>query len=248
MNANNNVVILKYAACATQTLTATVSGTATGTGANAAYTEISVSGIAAACRGISTTITLYNAAGGVVVTGTATPTATTATFATGTYVAANVKHVMVTVNGWLFLPSWTAPVSSVTVGTCQVINPGNGNVTTGKGSCTVTVQPNGAQPWTYSGGTKLWNYTFAVTWTEAPPNDNWRWLVTFDQSQSPFPGFTPTWVGGTTAGFDLWTQGSCGALPVIKLEGESNVAGGTVQIANGSAPTGFSGTSICPRP
>lgn len=208
VNGRGNVAIIKSASCASQTLAATVSGTAS----SGSYTSMSLSGIATACQGQPTTVTLYSAAGIALATGTATPAAATATFATRTYVAANVKNVLVTVNGWPFVVPWTAPA-------------------TGPYTCIeLTAWPSGSgnAPSTYgtpTGNTCTITYTYLDAWGGTPPKHfnlyftvsgaatgNWR--VTINFADPYFQGWVPDNLSGN--GNPLPAPGyACSQLPTF---------------------------------
>jgi len=231
--------------CATQTLASTVAGTATA----GTYTQMSLAGISSGCQSPHLLTAFVHLADGTTKQSVAAAAADSSMVVSvpGGYDAAQVVKVVVSIDGWLFVASWAyTPPPPVPEATCEAIN--NGNHVSSNYTCSVTIAPNKDAPWGYDNGTKLWNYTFDVAWTNHPPNPNWSWRVTIDQSQAPFPGFTPQWVGAySNPGITLSSGYSCsGQLPVVQFTStDYTVSGASIEIADRSAPSGFGGTSFC---
>jgi len=240
INAPSALYVDSLAKCGTLSLAATASGTASGGN----YTGVTITGFSSACLGKPATVTLYNASGTALASGSVSSTTASTAFTTSSYSGTAVAKVVVKINGWVFVPSWTPPASQAPA-TCVAVNPG-GNVNTSY-PCTVSLTPTSAPPWGYDNGTLQWNYTFHVTWVTPPPNSNWKWRVTFNHAVPPFPGFTPKWVGlDYNPGLALAPGYSCAQQPVMTIEStNSTVWGATFQIGNGSAPAWFTGQSLC---
>ncbi len=234
--------VISKARCAPGTWGATVAGTPSAGN----YTQVQLSAIPAGCQGLLATVYVHNSAGAVIATGTVTPAGATATATTSSYSGAAVTTVFVKVQGWPLKTTWTPPAPPGTAWTCIAVNPG-GATNTGY-PCSVSISPAGGPPWGYDNGTMLWNYSFSVTWTgQQPPNNSWKWRVTFNHAVAPFPGFTPQWVGMySNPGIQLAPGYSCSQQPIMSIQSTSrNVWGGSFEIANGPAPSWFSGQSLC---
>lgn len=205
---------------------------------------VALSGIPAGCAGLSLEVFVHDTSGTIIASGAGTA-AGTVSIGVGTYATASVATVIARIGGWIFPTEWTAPPPTTgPAATCQAINPGGQVRDTA--TCSVTLSPNGGPPWGHQ-GSQLWNFTFNVTWDTQPPNSNWTWRVTFDLAQSPFPGFTPQWVGTySNSGMGLAPGYSCAQLPTLTMQSTSqNVWGGTLEISDGPAPGYFSGQSFC---
>jgi len=103
----HQVSVVTDTKCATQTLAATPTGTNTSN----SYTQVTVSGISAACLNEPITVYLHNSAGAVIATFTGTTPTTgttmTLTLSSGTYNATLVTKAVAQVKGWLFVPTWS---------------------------------------------------------------------------------------------------------------------------------------------
>lgn len=194
--------------CGALSLAATVSGTATAGN----YTGVSVSGISTACQGLPATVTLVNSSGSVIATGSVASTTATTTFTTPSYSGAAVSKIVVKIDGWVFVPTWTPPATGPY--SCIELTAWPGNpweapqtygVPTGN-SCTIT--------YTYFdnwGGTppKHFNLYFTVSGVST---GNWRVSINF--ADPYFQGLVPASLGGN--GNPVKSPGyACSQLPVF---------------------------------
>jgi signal peptidase I len=187
--------------CGALSLAATVSGTATAGN----YTGVSVSGVSTACQGLPATVTLVNSSGSVIATGSVASTAPTTTFTTPSYSGAAVSKIVVKIDGWVFVPTWTPPTPPPVAATCVPTNSSGVPVT---GTCTVTnvtITESWGEP-----GSRGANATFAVN------SSSGYFRVTFNFSQAPFPGWSPRTISGN---FTLPPVSNCSALPSVTLRG-----------------------------
>jgi len=196
-------------------------------------TSVTVKSVPAACAGLSLKVTLHNSAGTVLATGTVASAAATQTITVGSYTAASVTNAFVTIGGWIFPSTWTAPVPA---GACVGVDAA-GNPT--GDACTLTMGT--VTSWT-AGAYKYSQFQFSAV-TSAP-----RWKVTFNFADtSKFVGFTPVVVANSqnvakAPGY------SCSSLPVF-VGVEANPAWGS---ANGdltiSTDPALTGDRLCPAP
>jgi signal peptidase len=228
------------AKCASQTLGAATSGSASA----GSYTAISLSGIATQCRGIATTVRLYSSSGALLATGTATPAAATATFTTGSYSAAAVTTVVVTVAGWMFVASWTPPGPFV----CEELTAWPGNpwqapatygVPTGR-ACIVSGLTFDA--WGGGPSTPPTNFNLYFT-VSGTTTGNWRVTVNFNDPY--FQGLHPTSLSSN--GNPQRSPGyACSQLPTFV--GQTNLLWGASTWPNGylSGNSTGGGGNLCP--
>lgn len=240
VNTVGSAAVISKTRCAAGVWAATVAGTPSAGN----YTQVQLSAIPAGCQGLLATVYVHNSSGAVIATGTATPAGATATVTTSSYSGAAVTAVFVKVQGWPIKTTWTPPAPPANAWTCTALTPG-GSPSTAH-ACTVSISPAGT-PWAYDNGTMLWNYTFSVNWVTQPPNNNWKWRVTFNHAVSPFPGFTPQWVGlDYNPGIQLAPDYTCSQQPIMVIDSSNrSVWGATLNIANGPKPGWFNGTSLC---
>ncbi len=196
------------AKCGNLSLAATASGTASGGN----YTQVNITGFTSGCLGKPATVRLYNASGALLASGSVTSTTGNTTFTTSSYSGVGVSKVVVKINGWVFLPSWTPPA-------------------TGPYTCIeLTAWPGNAweAPETYgvpTGNTCTITYTYFDAWGGTPPKHfnlyftvsgvstgNWRVSINF--ADPYFQGLLPASLGGN--GNPLKAPGyACSQLPVF---------------------------------
>lgn len=194
--------VATHAKCDALSLAATASGTPSG----GSYTAVSVAGFTSACQGVPATVTLYNSSGSVIASGSTASTSATTTFGTSSYTGTAVADVVVKIHGWVFVPSWTPPAPP-SPATC-VPTDSNGNVVVG--TCTVT-SVRIVNTWGEDGGRGA-NANFTAT-----SSSGW-FIITFDFSQPPFPGWIPKSIGGNLTLPPITT---CSASPVVSVRGPS---------------------------
>lgn len=142
-------------------------------------TTVNLTGIAAACAGLSVRVTVYDPATGTAkATGTAPATTLgTLTVPTAAYTPSTTDRVSLTIDSWPVATAWTyaAPVASPG---CVIINNG-GNVVQGK-SCSLVYGANS------DGSGTRWNVKVTVTTTYSGPL-TWRATIDFaDLARFPF--------------------------------------------------------------
>lgn len=201
IGANLDPQVFAANACGDPAPAWTSTTTATGTTSN----QVTVGNIPAGCRNKVVTVYVHNSAGAVLATMTGTPAAASHSFtmASGTYTIAQVSRVVVKVEGWNFPTTWTAPVPSgpaTCVATDASHNPVPG------GTCTVT-SVTIVNQWG-TPGNRAANTNFRVT------SSTGHWVVTFNFSQAPFPGWNPKSVSGN---FTLPPLTGCSSLPNVTL-------------------------------
>lgn len=214
VNTAGGLAAMKYQRCSTQTLAATVAGTATGS----IYPQIAVSGVAGSCATLPMVVSIYLTNGSVVTA--AGPSVTGTTTLPASYNASMVSRVVVSIDGWLFFPGWTPPVTTPAA-TCQAVNSA-GNVIGGH-SCQVQVNPLSVLAYGPYPTVVAYGFGYAVTLSH--PNDYFR--VTFNFASTPtFPGWSPARVYSNQQP----VSGSCtGAV----FTGNSNQAWGSGSTSSG---------------
>ena len=212
--------------CGALSLAATVSGTATAGN----YTGVSVSGVSTACQGLPATVTLVNSSGSVIATGSVASTAATTTFTTPSYSGAAVSKIVVKIDGWVFVPTWTPPAPTQAV-SCIALNAYQGTPT-GQ-PCTVTFNTGviAYNPWPT---VSAYDFRFAVT-TAAP---SWAIVINTAHSSLPQIGVTSIHTNGNPM------TGSCSGTVFtgFKNPGWNSNDGYMVMRNDG----GSYGTRLCP--
>jgi len=198
--------VFSVAACADPSPVWDSTTTATG----ATSSQVTISGIAAGCRNKPFTVYLHDSAGAVLATMTGTPTGAwhSFTMASGSYTVAQVAHVVVKVDGWLFPTAWTAPsVPSTPAISCVAINEA-GNPT--GGACTVTVTK-----------VKFWDsgipgvHNLQIDYAVQTNQNRWEVTINFNDPSWAGGGFTPTYVGSAYNVIKA-PDYACSSLPVFK--------------------------------
>lgn len=232
--------------CADNALTTTVAGTPSSGGT--VYPSVAMENIPVPCQNLVVTLRVFGAGGSLLAAATETPTASSHVFATGDYTAADVVAVVVTIDGWVFPTTWTAP-EPPTGGVIPCLAVNNGGNTTGE-TCTVTI--TSASHWiSYPGAWGVgtpYEYVYVSFEVNSPKN---RWEIAFDFSDTdvfPGSGFTPTYVGD---GYNVIKAPgyNCSSLPTfVAWKGAGNVAGqnnGNIFWTN--HPSDTNGTAqLCP--
>nr|PZM97164.1 MAG: signal peptidase I [Actinomycetota bacterium] len=198
--------VFSVAACADPSPVWDSTTTATG----ATSSQVTISGIAAGCRNKTFTVYLHDSAGAVLATMTGTPTGASHSFtmASGSYTVAQVAHVVVKVDGWLFPTAWTAPsVPSTPAISCVAINPAG--KPTG-GACTVTVT-----------NVTFWDsgipgvHNLQIDYAVQTNQNRWEVTINFNDPSWAGGGFTPTYVGSAYNVIKA-PDYACSSLPVFK--------------------------------
>ena len=161
------------AKCGTLSLAANASGTASGGN----YTGVTVAGFTSACLGKPATVTLYNASGTVLASGSVTSTSASTPFTTSSYSGAAVSKVEVKINGWVFLPTWTPPAPTQAV-SCIALNAYQGTPTGQPCAVTFSTGILAYNPWPT---VSAYDFRFAVT-TAAP-----SWAIVINTAHSSLP-------------------------------------------------------------
>ncbi len=248
----SEISVMSDSKCATQNLEVTASGVNTGN----AYSEVTVSAIAANCLNKPITVYMHNSVGTVIATLTGTTPATGSTMTLSlapptSFDASQVNKVVVKVSGWLFLATWTAPPVSIPGFSCVPVNNG-GNVPGGK-SCNVTNVM--VTQWQGGAGNQYQYKKVTFTATSGAVD----FLVTFDFGDAASFG---TWPAGSPT--RVWSNGnaikatvpapaySCASLPTVSLNRNVPInppdAGYEIQVSND--PNAFAGavfpSAVCP--
>jgi len=223
-----------------------VATTVGSTGSGNWYTSVNLNDLAAACSGQTVTVTVFDASGASIATGTGTAGTAPQSVTTSGYNPANVAGIALLVGGWGVPTTWTPPATVPAV-SCVAIN--NGGNPTG-GTCTVTI--TSTSYWIgYPGAWGVGDpYEYVYVNFSVSTNQK-RWEVTFhldDTGTFPGTGFTPTYVGD---GYNVIAAPgySCAALPTfVAWKGAGNVNGqnnGVLYYTND--PSNTQGTTqICP--
>ncbi|MFW2512265.1 signal peptidase I [Demequina sp. SO4-13] len=169
------------------------------------FSEVSLSGVPAACHGRPLEVFVHDSSGTVISSGSETASASPIIAMSG-YAATSVATVVVRIGGWIFPTTWTAPLPPVPTEPYSCVGATSAPQGTGE-ACTVT--PKRGNTWG-SPGSRLGHQTFSVD-TSAP-----NAIVTIDLSKSPFPGWTVAAV--MTNGDWIKVPGySCSELPLVRV-------------------------------
>ena len=182
------------------------------TGGGTWYTSISLVDLAASCSGASVQVTLFDASGSSLATGSGLAGTSPFDLSTSGYNPTNVAGVALLVGGWGVPTTWTPPTAVPGI-SCQAVN--NSGKTTNS-ACTVTITSTShwigyPGPWGVGTPYEYVYVDFAVSTNQK------QWEVTFhldDTSTFPGSGFTPTYVG---SGYNVVKAPgyACAALPTF---------------------------------
>jgi len=246
------------AKCATQILAVTPNGTHAGN----LYSQVTVSGIAAACLNKPINVYLHNSAGAIIATFTGTTPATGSTMTVTlspsgtTFDASQVNKVVVKVQGWLFLPTWsyTATPPFPTVGRCDGLLLTTGQPVTGN-ACTLTTTTTRGTTVPANDNALLVESTtrFATNNTNTQNLTTWRYTLNLTTLPNS------SWIGSLSGGYYIYTYGNDN---IVTAPGETclNPASVTFQEANPSGDgtssfvlattpqPGWDSWQICPVP
>ncbi len=216
------------------------------TGGGTWYTSVSLVDLAGTCSGETVQVTVYDATGASIATGSAVAGTAPVQISTSGYNPADVAGVALLAGGWGVPTTWTPPTTVPAI-SCVAIN--NGGNPTG-GTCTVTITSTTywiGYPGAWGVGTP---YEYVYVNYSVSTNQK-RWEVTFhldDTSTYPGTGFTPTYVGN---GYNVIKAPgySCSALPTFvawkeagKVTGQDN---GVLYYTNDPSVTQGT-TQLCP--
>jgi hypothetical protein len=217
------------------------------THAGSSYTSISLTNLAAACSGQTMQVTVYDAAGTALATGTGTAGTAPFDITTTSFNATLATGIALLVGTWGVPTTWTPLVLPVftCVATDNAFAPlVPAEVCTLK-SITITTGT------TTTGGTTY--PTVTVRFQVNSPAGHLRFLVTADfgvMSPTPaFPGWTPVSVSTRNLTAQLPAGSSCSSLPLFTARGVNNAANGTTnfRIYGTTRPTytPVGNTAIC---
>jgi len=221
-----------------------IAGGATHTGSR--YTSVSLTNLAAACSGKAVQVTVYDATGAALATGTGTAGTAPFDVTTTAFVSTAATGVAILVGTWGVPATWTAPV--LPVFTCVVTDNSFVPLVPAQ-SCTLKNISITTGTTTTGGVTYP---TVTATFRVNSPAGYLRFLVSADfgvTSPAPaFPGWTPLSV--STRILTAQVPSVCGSLPYFTARGVNNAASGTTtfRIYGTTRPayTPVGNTAICP--
>lgn len=251
VNTGGQASVFTLHKCGTQSLAATASGTDTA----GVYTSMSVAGISPACQSPRLlTVDIHLVDGTIKHTAAMSASGSTVVVEVpGGYTATQVTKVVVKIDGWLFVATWTAPTVTIPAFSCTPVNNG-GNAVPGNGqSCLVTDVT--VTQW-LGGASNLYQYkkvTFTVTSSTSD------FLVTFNLGDSAtygaWPAGTPTrvWSNGNAIKATVPTPAySCASLPMVSVNRNLtlNPSGNSYEIQASNDPNAWVGVgapnAVCP--
>lgn len=216
VNTTASPVALSYAHCANLNLGATVTGTAAG----ANYTNVRVTGVTTACAGLPLQVKMYTSAGAVVTSATVSAVANAQTIAIPSYNGSQVARVVVTIKGWVYLATWTAPIAPFAQN-C-VVTRQNGTTS----SCTVTVTDVGSVQ--YYGGLPYQEVNIAVTF----PNGSQGVYWTADLNFGNVPGTTVAATNVSLVWEWISAPSGCAAFPQVSIRSDDYQFSGEFFVGN----------------
>jgi hypothetical protein len=204
-------IVLQSAARCTNATIATTGGSAH---VGSTFTSVQFSSVAAACAGLAAQVTVYDAAGTAIATGSGTAAAGSFDVATTSFAYSAVAGVAVLFDTWGVPTTWTVPVVPPFVLTDSGYVPLVPTQYCTLNTITTTTGTTGGYPFV--------NVTFRVT---SPTNNRFLLTVDFGSIVLPpgFPGWTPKSVSVIT--LTAHPSYACSGLPIATVRGRNNVGG-----------------------